>query len=97
MSIVLGEMVNQKSVMRERGFILINRMDIENCAEDAKNLSVLAGTIHDALCYSPSTPDAHFASVALLENLLQNHAEKLNAIVVSIFCQENNTVNPVRK
>jgi len=76
---------------------LNTRIDIENCAEDAKNLSVLAGTIHDALCYSPSTPDAHFASVALLENLLQDHAEKLNAIVISVLSQENNTVNPVRK
>ena len=72
-------------------------MNIEDCAVDAKNLSVLAGTIHDALCYSPSTPDAHFASVALLENLLRDHAEKLNAIVVNLLRQESSAGELARK
>lgn len=74
-----------------------NRMDIEDCAVDAKNLSVLAGTIYDALCYSPSTPDAHFASVALLGNLLRDHAEKLNAIVVNLLRQESSAAEQARK
>ena len=65
--------VLKKNIL-ERGIILNNRMDIEDCAVDAKNLSVLAGTIYDALCYSPSTPDAHFASVALLGNLLRQES-----------------------